>query len=94
MRFEWDPRKAAQNLKKHRVGFSEAETAFADEAGWLLDDPDSPGEERYVLLGFSGKGRLLVVVHTYREAEAVIRIISARKATSRERRQYEEDQDQ
>jgi len=73
VRFEWDPRKAAQNLKKHGVSFSEAETSFADEAGRLLDEPESsPSEDRFVLLGFSGKGRMLVVIHTYREAEGVI----------------------
>ena len=91
LRFEWDPRKAAQNLRKHGVSFSEAETAFLDDLGRLLDDPDSSGAEaRFVLLGFSGRDRLLVVVHTYREAEAVIRIISARRANRLERRRYEE----
>jgi uncharacterized DUF497 family protein len=94
LRFEWDPRKAALNLKKHGVSFTEAETAFADEAGRLLDDPDSPAsEDRYILMGFSGKGRLLVVVHTYRAEEAVIRIISARKADRGERGEYEEQED-
>jgi uncharacterized protein len=91
LRFEWDPRKAALNLTKHGISFSEAETAFTDELGLLLDDPDhSATEHRFILLGLSAKGRLLVVVHTYREADAVIRIISARKADRLERRQYEE----
>jgi len=91
LRFEWDPRKAALNLRKHGVGFSEAETAFADEAALLLDDPDhSTAEDRFILLGTSARGRLLVVVHTYRAAEAVVRIISARKADRLERRGYQE----
>jgi hypothetical protein len=91
LRFEWDPRKAAFNLRKHGVGFNEAETAFADEAALLLDDPDhSTAEDRFILLGNSARGRLLVVVHTYRAPEAVIRIISARKADRLERRDYQE----
>ena len=89
LRFEWDPRKAAANLAKHGVSFAEAVTAFGDEGGWLLDDPDhSAGEDRFVLLGLSTKFRILVVVHCYRESDSVIRIISARKADRHERETY------
>jgi uncharacterized DUF497 family protein len=89
LRFDWDPAKARQNERKHGVSFTEAETAFADEHGWLLDDPEhSTEEERFVLLGLSASLRLLVVVHCYREADDVIRLISARKATRPERAHY------
>ena len=89
-RFEWDPRKDAENQRKHGVSFEEARTVFADEYALLLDDPDhSRGEERFILLGLSARFRVLVVVHAYRESEDTIRIISARKATRRERQQYD-----
>jgi uncharacterized DUF497 family protein len=91
LRFEWDPRKAAANLRKHGVSFTEAETVFSDEHGVLIDDPEhSSDEDRFVLLGVSATSRLLVVVHCYRAGDMVIRIISARKADRFERRQYEE----
>lgn len=91
LHFEWDPRKAATNLRKHGVSFSEAETVFSDEYGLLIDDPEhSLDEDRFVLLGVSAASRLLVVVHCYRAGYQVIRIISARKADRIERRQYEE----
>lgn len=91
LRFEWDPRKAADNLRKHGVSFDEAQTAFADEHGLLIDDPEhSAQEDRFILLGVSASARLLVVVHCYRMDDQVIRIISARKADRLERRQYEE----
>ncbi len=91
LRFEWDPRKAAANLRKHRVSFSEAETAFADEHGLITEDPGhSTDEDRFALLGLSQAMRLLVVVHCYRVADSAIRIISARKATRAEQRQYDE----
>lgn len=91
LRFEWDPRKAAGNLRKHGVSFDEAQTAFADEHGLLIDDPEhSAQEDRFILLGVSASTRLLVVVHCYRADDQVIRIISARKADRLERRQYEE----
>jgi len=90
LRFTWDPRKAASNLKKHSVSFQEAETVFYDENAELLADPDhSDEEDRFVLLGLSARARLVVVCHCYREAESVIRIISARKATAPERRYYQ-----
>jgi len=89
LRFEWDPRKAAANLRKHGVSFEDAQTVFADERARLLDDPDhSADEDRFLLLGLSSSLRVLVVSHSYREAEGVIRIISARKATRDEQRSY------
>ena len=91
LRFEWDPRKAAANLRKHGVSFSEAQTVFTDEHGVVIDDAEHSAEEdRFVLLGVSAASRTLVVVHCYRTAERVIRILSARKADRLERRQYEE----
>jgi uncharacterized protein len=90
-RFEWDEHKARENLRKHRVSFEEASTVFADERALLIDDPDHSAEEhRFILLGLSSSLRSLVVCHCYREGDEVIRIISARKATRREREQYEE----
>ncbi|HEY0996222.1 MAG TPA: BrnT family toxin [Gemmatimonadaceae bacterium] len=89
LRFEWDPRKAAANVRKHGVSFAEAKTAFADDHARVRDDPDhSSDEERFVLLGLSAWLRLLVVVHVYRESDAAIRIVSARRATPSERAQY------
>ena len=86
--FEWDDKKAAENLTKHGVSFSEASTVFADPLSRTILDPlHCEDEERLVILGQSGLQHTLVVVHTYRGA--VIRIISARPATSRERRDYE-----
>lgn len=90
LRFEWDPSKAAQNKRKHGVSFEEAKTVFADEAGRILHDPDSgEDEDRFLLLGFSAALRLLIVCHCEREENGV-RIISARKATRNEARQYTE----
>jgi uncharacterized DUF497 family protein len=89
LRFEWDPRKARENLRKHGVSFEEAVTAFSDDEALLLDDPDhSTDEERFVLLGLSGTLRLLTVIHCYRVDDEVIRVISARRATRSERVQY------
>jgi uncharacterized protein len=89
LRFEWDARKEAQNRRKHGVSFAEAETVFSDDHALLVDDPDhSDREDRFALLGLSARLRTLVVVHCYREEEAVIRIISARKATRKERDIY------
>ena len=85
--FEWDPDKAEANLRKHGVSFEEAATLFGDPLARLVDDPEhSVEEERFVLFGRSSTGRLLAVMHT--EHRAVIRLISAREATPRERRQY------
>jgi uncharacterized DUF497 family protein len=86
--FEWDRRKNSANKKKHGVSFEEAQSVFYDERAVLIDDPDED-EERFVLLGLSSKLRTLVVCHCYREEEAVIRIISARKAQKEERADYE-----
>lgn len=92
LRFEWDPRKAAANLRKHGVSFSEAQAVFADEHGLIIDDPEHSAEEdRFILLGMSATSRLLVVVHCYRASDLVIRVISARKADRTERQQYEGD---
>lgn len=89
LRFDWDPRKASANVAKHGVGFEEAVTGFSDEAGLLLDDPvHSATEDRFILLGVSSRLRLLVVVHCYRAADSVIRVISARKADREERATY------
>ena len=89
LKVEWDPRKAAINRAKHTVSFEEAVTVFGDPLGRITDDPrHSEMEERYVLLGRSDRQRLLVVMFT--ERAQAIRLISARKATRRERREYEE----
>ena len=88
--FEWDARKASFNRRKHGVSFEEAASAFYDEGGLLLDDPDhSEDEERFILLGLSSQIRVLVVVHAYRGADSLIRIISARRATPSERDFYQ-----
>lgn len=89
VRFEWDPFKAVANWQKHEVSFEEAATAFFDENGRLMPDPDhSTDEDRFVLLGLSSNFRVLVVCHCYRAASNVIRIISARRADKPERDQY------
>jgi uncharacterized protein len=89
LEFEWDPRKAAVNLRKHRVSFEDAKTVFSDERARLIDDPDhSEDEERFLLLGLSSSLRLLVVAHCYRASGNVIRIISARKANEDEQLDY------
>jgi uncharacterized DUF497 family protein len=89
LRFEWDKRKAASNLRKHGVAFEEAESVFTDERALLLEDPEhSADEDRFLLLGLSAALRTLVVCHCYRRQDDVIRIISARKATRAEQRHY------
>jgi len=89
MKFSWDPKKAAANLKKHGVPFEEASTVFHDVLSVTGSDPDhSHKERRFVTFGNSNQGRLLVVAHT--DEEEHIRIISARPVTRRERRIYEE----
>ncbi len=90
LEFEWDEEKARGNLKKHRVSFEEATSAFGDPLALTIPDPlHSEEEDRFITLGESHRGRLLVVVSTERGAK--IRIISARVATRRERKGYEED---
>jgi hypothetical protein len=89
--FSWDSAKNRENQRKHGVGFQEAATAFEDENGRLKHDPDhSEQEDRFILLGISSNLRLLVVSHTYRRDDRTIRIITARKATQSERKQYVE----
>jgi uncharacterized DUF497 family protein len=88
VRFVWDARKAAANLKKHGVSFEEAATAFDDELGAYY--PDLLHEDRFILIGYSRRQRLIYVVHAEVTAEA-IRIISARKATRHEKTRYEND---
>ena len=89
IKIEWDPHKVATNIKKHKVSFKEAATAFSDEIGRVISDPDhSEDEDRFLLLGMSAALRVLVVCHCYRESSSVIRIISARKANKTERAQY------
>ncbi len=90
MHFEWDPKKAATNRRKHGVTFEEATSALRDEFSATAHDPDhSDDEERFVTFGISSQGRLLAVSHTDRGS--AIRIISARLATNIERQIYEED---
>ena len=87
--FEWDRNKAQQNIKKHGISFEEATTVFGDLLSLTIRDPlHSIDDERFVIIGYSYKYRLLVVVHTERGNR--IRIISARRATRRERKTYEE----
>ena len=89
MQFEWDPEKAASNLRKHGVSFDEAATVFEDDLALTGHDPDhSVGEMRLITFGVSSVGRLLVVSHAERRNR--IRIISARPATRPERKLYEE----
>ena len=89
IKFEWDPKKAAANAKKYGVTFDEARRVFFDENAKLIDDPDhSEDEERFVLLGFSSSLKVVLVCHCYLEEGNVIRIISARKASSYESKQY------
>lgn len=88
LQFDWDPTKAEDNLEKHGVGFPEAASVFGDPLSLTIADPShSEGEERFVTLGLTAWGKLVVVCHVDRGSE--IRIISARPATSRERREYE-----
>jgi uncharacterized DUF497 family protein len=86
--FEWDPRKAQENVQKHDVTFEEAAETFADEHALCLEDPHNPG--RTILIGAARTPRLLFTVYVLREEGDVIRIISARKATRKERKTYEE----
>lgn len=90
MRVEWDSNEAAANLAKHGVAFEEAGTVFEDPYFLVFEDPDhSIGEYRYLMIGRSAPGRLLIVAYT--ERGDAIRIISAREATRRERKTYEEE---
>lgn len=90
IRFEWDPKKAEINFRKHGVSIEDAQSVFSDECALLIDDPDhSRDEDRFVLLGLNRSLRVLVVVHCYRAEGKVVRIISARKADAQERSIYQ-----
>jgi uncharacterized DUF497 family protein len=90
MHFEWDARKARENLRKHGISFAEASSVFFDPLSATGEDPDaSIGEQRFVTFGRSSLGQVLVIAHT--ERRDAIRIISARRATRAERRLYEEE---
>jgi uncharacterized DUF497 family protein len=87
--FEWDPNKAARNLERHRVSFEEAATVFDDPMFiTLVDEDHSTDEERYITIGLSNQGRVLLLAHTDRKGQ--IRIISAREATRKEKQYYAE----
>ena len=88
--FEWDEEKSKANLRKHGVSFDEAKTVFNDPFAMTIADPDhSAREDRYIDMGMSSRGRILLVWYTEREPN--IRIIGSRKATPSQRRQYEEE---
>jgi len=90
MEFEWDQNKVIKNIQKHGVSFYEAATVFGNSLSVTFPDPDhSTQENRFIIIGLSNIGRLLVVAHTYRKKR--VRIISARKATRHERKYYEEE---
>jgi len=90
MELEWDEAKAASNLKKHKVSFTEAGTVFGDPLAVTFPDPDhSIAEDRFITIGTSDRDRVLIVSHTDRDER--LRIISARKATRLERKAYEEE---
>ena len=89
MRFEWDPAKAASNLRKHKVSFEAVQSVFYDElAVQFFDEEHSDAEDRFLLLGMSSDARLLLVCHCEGESGNVIRIISARRATASEAKFY------
>jgi uncharacterized protein len=88
IKFEWDQAKAGSNKKKRGVSFEEAQSVFYDEFAVQFFDPGSAAEERFLLLGFSGQARLLLVCHCERQQGATVRIISARKATTSETKYY------
>ena len=92
--FEWDPRKAHDNRDKHGITFDEAATVFRDSKALSIFDPDhSETEDRWITMGISGNGRLLIVNHTFRvesEDDVTVRIISSRKATKQETKKYGE----
>lgn len=92
MQVEFDPKKAASNLRKHGVSLDEAASCLLDPLALVREDEDAEGEARYVLVGASDEGRLLTVCYALRDKgdEDTIRLISGRKATAREKRQYAE----
>lgn len=89
MNFEWDAKKAVKNFEKHGVSFKEAATVFGDPLSFTFNDPDHSIEEyRFITIGISERGRLLILAHT--DGEDYIRIISAREVARQERKLYEE----
>ena len=89
LKFEWDENKNQTNIEKHSISFEEASSVFEDTDALIISDEEhSQNEDRFVLIGFSYKFNLLVVCHCYRQNEEVVRIISARKATKNERKEY------
>ena len=91
LKFEWDTNKNHTNQAKHKISFEEAKTVFYDTSAIIIDDPDhSEEEERFIIIGLSRAVNLLVVCHCCREEESGVRIISARKATKTETKQYME----
>lgn len=92
IRFEWNDSKSASNLKKHGISFEEAKSVFYDEyAIQFFDEENSENEDRFLMLGLSNESRILIVSHCERGEGNSIRIISARKATTNERKNYEGD---
>ena len=89
IKFIWDENKNQINQNKHKIAFEEAVSVFYDEMALVRDDPDhSQEEDRFIILGMSNRAKLLVVCHCYRDSDTIIRIISARKATTAECKQY------
>jgi uncharacterized protein len=87
MRLQYDPAKAAENLKKHKVSFADAEGVLEDPLAVTVEDPDAEREKRFVTVGLGSAGELLVLIWTERDEDC--RLISARRATRKERKQYE-----
>jgi uncharacterized DUF497 family protein len=91
MKFQWDPKKAKNNLRKHDVSFEEAVTVFKDPLAFIFDDTEhSESEHREIVIGFSALSKLLLVCFVEKQGD-IIRIISARKATRKEKEDYEEN---
>ena len=91
MHFTWDDNKSKSNIVKHKISFEEAKTVFDDDNARLISDPEhSKDEDRFILLGMSYKLKILTVVHCYKDDDSNIRIISARKSTKKETKQYRE----
>ena len=90
MDIDWDPEKAEANLREHHVGFPEAATVLTDDYALTREDGDALGEQRFVSLGMSATGAMLVVVYTHREPD-IYRLISAWKANKPQRKQYEKN---
>ena len=89
LRFEWDENKNAINIDKHGLSFEEAKEVFENDNAILFDDPDhSVGEERFLIIGMIKSQKICIVSHCYRDADNVIRIISAREATKSEKETY------